>query len=67
MRTALIIGGIAAVVPYAWDSVAINQFSASSGNVELFTFSGQQAIYSWEQYLAIAGIVALVIALLLVI
>jgi len=65
METALFIGGIAAAIPYAWDSLAITQFSKSNGQVQLPTFSGGQYVGTWEEYLIVFGIAAIVAAFLL--
>lgn len=66
MKSLLIIGGAAAVVPYFWDNLAVQQFSASQGDTQLFTFSGSLAVLDWEKNLAIAGGILLILITLLV-
>jgi len=61
MKEALLILGAGAMVPYAWDSYAINQFSASQGNVQLGTFSGSQSTAQWEFWAAIIGLVLILV------
>jgi hypothetical protein len=65
MKTILIIGGFAAIVPYAWDSISNAAFSGTQGNVTLPTFSGAQEILNWESSAAIIGFLVLVFAFFL--
>jgi hypothetical protein len=66
MKSILILGGVAAIVPYFWDNLALQQFTASQGQTELFTFSGSLSVLDWEKNLAIAGGILLIVITLLV-
>lgn len=62
MKQALIIGGFVAVGQLVYTEASLQLFSATSGQ---FSLPGPSAVATWQVWVALAGFIAVLLALFL--